>query len=283
MLNLKKKTLWLAASAFAVTAPFASANAADFVAKVNGVEIKKSELDAIEKALPEEVKKREPDEKKRREALVKDLINLYVLKDAAKKAGLDKDPQIQEAVARATEQVLIQAFLAKQLQDKLTEKALKDKYDEFAAKFPKDKNEVHIFHILVQSEAEAKTLINKLQSGGDFQALAREFSKDQDSSKDGGDLGYVIEDAVPDFEKPLKELKPGQYTKEAVKSNAGYHIFLKTDQRKAKPPKFDEMKPLLARLVEQAALQELVQKLRDKATIEMPDGSKPEAKAAQAG
>ena len=104
--------------------------------------------------------------------------------------------------------------------------------------------------------------------------MASTLSLDKETGKNGGDLDYILEDAVPEFAQALKDMKPGQITAKPVKTTAGYHVLKLADRRKAKPPKFDDMKPLLARVVEQSALQDLVQKLRDKATIEMPDAAK---------
>lgn len=79
--------------------------------------------------------------------------------------------------------------------------------------------------------ATAKDIIKKLDDGEDFAALAKEYSDDS-SASDGGNLGYFNRgDMVTAFENAAIDLKVGEYTEEPVKTDYGYHIILKTDQK----------------------------------------------------
>ena len=74
----------------------------------------------------------------------------------------------------------------------------------------------------------AKEVIKKLNDGGDFAALAKEYSKDG-SADNGGALGRFGQgDMVSEFEQAAYKLEVGKYTKEPVKTQFGYHIILKT-------------------------------------------------------
>jgi len=81
-------------------------------------------------------------------------------------------------------------------------------------------------HILVADEALAKTIIEELNNGGDFAALAAKHSTDPGSKDNGGDLGWVGKGQfVPEFEKALfDDLKVGELTPAPVKSQFGYHV-----------------------------------------------------------
>jgi parvulin-like peptidyl-prolyl isomerase len=81
-------------------------------------------------------------------------------------------------------------------------------------------------HILVADEALAKTIIEELNNGGDFAALAAKYSTDPGSKDNGGDLGWVGKGQfVPEFEKALfDDLKVGELTPAPVKSQFGYHV-----------------------------------------------------------
>ena len=86
----------------------------------------------------------------------------------------------------------------------------------------------------------AKEIIKKLDNGEKFEDLAKEYSKDS-SASDGGNLGYFNRgDMVSEFEEAAVELKVGEYTKTPVKTQYGYHIILKTDQKEK--PALDEIK-----------------------------------------
>src|SRR5690606_12392011 len=99
--------------------------------------------------------------------------------------------------------------------------------------------------------------------------LARELSEDKQSGQDGGDLGYILEGTVPEFDEALKNLKSGESSKEATKTNFGYHLFKVDDRRSAKPPKFEDVKAQLGARVQQKAILELVKRLHDKASVEI--------------
>lgn len=86
----------------------------------------------------------------------------------------------------------------------------------------------------------AKEIIKKLNKGEKFEDLAEEYSDDS-SASDGGNVGYFNRgDMVSEFEEAAIELKVDEYTKEPVKSQYGYHIILKTDQKDK--PKLEEIK-----------------------------------------
>lgn len=79
---------------------------------------------------------------------------------------------------------------------------------------------------------KAAELIKKLSDGADFSALAKENSDDPGSKDNGGDLSFFKKGMmVPEFEKAAFALKAGEYTKEPVKTQFGYHI-IKVDEKK---------------------------------------------------
>lgn len=134
----------------------------------------------------------------------------------------------------------------------IKEEDIKKYYDEKAI------GDIKASHILIQPEAtddmtddekkkaedaalkKAKDIIKKLDKGEKFEDLAKEYSKDG-SASDGGDLGYFNRgEMVTEFEEAAVKLKVGKYTKEPVKTQFGYHIILKTDQKDK--PKMEEIK-----------------------------------------
>jgi foldase protein PrsA len=101
---------------------------------------------------------------------------------------------------------------------------------------PDDLKEVRASHILVTLESEAKGVLTKLNSGQDFAALAKQYSKDPGSAAKGGDLGYFSRgNMVEPFENAAFSLKPGQ-TSGLVKTQYGYHIIKVIDSRLRKFP-----------------------------------------------
>lgn len=84
--------------------------------------------------------------------------------------------------------------------------------------------QIRVSHILIQSQAEAQEVLDRLFRGEQFEALARELSKDRSSASKGGDLGlFERGDLMPEFEKAAFALKVGQIS-QPLKSDLGYHI-----------------------------------------------------------
>lgn len=83
-------------------------------------------------------------------------------------------------------------------------------------------------HILVQKEALAKEILDKLSKGESFGKLAEQYSIDG-SRKRGGDLGFFGRGAmVKEFEKAAFGLKKGEVSG-IVKTQYGYHIIKRLD------------------------------------------------------
>lgn len=242
------------------------------VSRVDGKEIKLSDVKALENALPPQVKAQIKDPAKLEELLIKQLEDLEALRAEAKKSGIENDADVKEAQAKANDQVTIQAFLAKYIKTEVTEAAVRVKYDDDIKNLPKDAMEVKARHILVKDEKTAKDIIKKLDNGADFMKLARDYSIDKGSAANGGDIGYFQKnEMVPEFVTAAFALTPGKYTKEPVKTQFGYHIIKSDDSRKVKPKKFeDEAERIQGELTEKA-MGDLVKKLRSKSKIERFD------------
>ena len=100
-----------------------------------------------------------------------------------------------------------------------------------------------------KAKQQAEKIIKKLENGEDFAELAKKYSDDKATAKDGGNLGYFnTDDMDENFMDAVKKLKNNEYTKEPVKTQYGYHIILKVDQKeKAKLKEVkDEIKTTLA-------------------------------------
>ncbi|APH06052.1 peptidylprolyl isomerase [Bacillus weihaiensis] len=101
--------------------------------------------------------------------------------------------------------------------------------------------QVKASHILVADEETAKEVKKKLDDGGNFEELAKEYSTDPGSAQNGGELGWFGEGAmVKEFQDAAFKLKEGEVS-EPVKSEFGYHIIKVTDTYKP----YEEMKEAL--------------------------------------
>lgn len=92
-------------------------------------------------------------------------------------------------------------------------------------------NQVQASHILVETEEQARHLLQDIRNGADFAELAREHSKDG-SAESGGDLGrFGRGEMVPEFEAAAYSLEVGEVS-DVVQSDFGFHIIKLTDKQK---------------------------------------------------
>jgi len=198
--------------------------------------------------------------------MVDQLINMTLAAQAAEKEGLEKDPKVKARMELIQTQVLAEAASQKYLTSHpSSESELKAEYDAQVAAMPK---EYKARHILVDTNEKAEEIIAKLEAGGDFAKLATANSKDS-SSKNGGDLGWFSpQTMVKPFADAVEALQVGQYTKEPVQSEFGWHIILLEDVRSPEVPAFDQVKSQVEMFSQRKKLQAYIDELRKNAQIQ---------------
>jgi peptidyl-prolyl cis-trans isomerase C len=279
-------SLPLAGTAWAQTAPTppapvaapAPAPAGDpIVAKVGGEVIHLSEVREAMAGLPPQAQSMPP--QTLFPYVLDQLIDSRILIQAAKKAGLEKDPAVQRQVAAAADRVLQNAFLHHQVDPAVTDAALKAIYDREIAGKPGEA-EVHARHILVPDEATAKKVIEALKKGGDFVALSKEYSKDPGAAAQGGDLGFFKKgDMVPEFAAAAFALKDGEYTQTPVHTQFGWHVIQVIEHRQAPAPTFEESRDELRQKIVSEIVQAAIAKAKAGVSVEKfnMDGTPPRA------
>jgi peptidyl-prolyl cis-trans isomerase C len=251
--------------------PHGGARAADndaVVARVNGVDIRESDIAFAEEEIGGNMPSIPPEQK--RDYLINYLVDVIVLSQAAEKQKLDDRPDVKHRLAFDRNRLLMEALLQDAGRAALSDEAEHKLYDE-AVKQVKAEEEVHARHILVVSEDEAKAILAQLKGGADFVALAKEKSKDPGSAESGGDLGYFTkEQMVPEFAEVAFKLDKGQLS-DPVKTQFGWHIIKVEDKRIKPTPTFEQVKPQIENYIAHRAQAELVENLRKMANVERLD------------
>ncbi len=202
--------------------------------------------------------------------LLNSIIDRKLTADAGRSEGLADDAEVKKQMRRIEEQLIQRAYLAKHITSKVTDEKLKAAYEELLKQTPKE-DEVHARHILLETEEQAKEVIKTLEGGKEFAELAKEKSKGP-SGPNGGDLGFFQAGAmVPEFSKAAFEMKPGESSKEAVRTQFGWHVIKVEERRPIKAPTFEEAKPQLENQVARGIGVEVLDGLRKKASIERFD------------
>lgn len=170
-------------------------------------------------------------------------------------------PEYQKQLKAAKEELARKVYLEKKVDKIVSDDQLKKVYADYKKSFKAEK-EVKAKHILVDSEAKANEVIGKLNKGGNFDKLAKEYSKEP------ADLGYFPKEAmVPEFANAAFALKKGQYTKAPVKTQFGYHVIKVEDIRDAKPQPYEKIKPQLKGMMAQGAMGKVFEDINKNAKV----------------
>jgi len=283
----------------ASAASAAPVGADGILVRVNGVPIRQSEV--VERLL-----------KRYGAQAVDEMIDETLLRQAAKKAAIVADEaevtrrltklqeqfgsrelfisQLEQAgssIAKVKEdladEVVRERLVVKAKSLAVTDAELKKAFDENKDKLGAPEA-VHLRHILVATEAEAKDIVVKLKGGADFKALAREKSQAASGKAAGGDYGFVARGMLPaEIDEIAFAMKPGEIR--VVPGPRGSHVLQVLETRAAKPAVFAQVKDdlrdmLLAEKIKRAA-PEFLADLRRKADIKTADSVAPAVKARQ--
>src|SRR6266481_1477789 len=266
------------AAVLAAGLPLRAQDANPVLAKVNGAEIRQSDVAIAEEELGPSLAQMDPATKK--ENVLSFLIDLKIVAKAAEDKTVENTDDFKKRLAFTRRRLLMDNLLATEGKAATTDDAMKKVYDE-ASKQITGEQEVHARHILVESEDEAKAVKAELDKGADFAELAKKKSKDPGAS-DGGDLGFFTKDQmVPEFSTVAFALEPGKIS-DPVKSQFGWHIIKVEEKRNRKAPEFEQVKAQIETYVTRKAQAEYVAKLRETAKVERMDkpaeaAAKPEA------
>jgi peptidyl-prolyl cis-trans isomerase C len=203
------------------------------------------------------------------DARVRDsLINLELLSRAATEKGLEKEPRVAATLNIGRMDILAKAYLEDYVKaHPITDAEIQAAYDKVKAEAVEPEYLAH--HILVPTEAEANKLIADLNKKAKFDDLAKKYSKDPGSAKNGGALDWADRRAyVPEFSNALAGLKKGETTKTPVKTQFGYHIIRLDDTRKPQIPPLEAVRGEVVKQLQQQRVRDAITAARAGAKIE---------------
>jgi peptidyl-prolyl cis-trans isomerase C len=246
----------------------APASASDpVVARVNGTDIHESDLAMASQDIGQELQQIPPEAQ--RDQLIAYVTDIILVSQAANASKLADDPDFQRHLTFLRNKMLMGLQLQRQAKGTITEEAEQTLYND-AVKSQGGQEEVHARHILVETEDEAKQIVEEIKNGADFAAVAKEKSKDPGAA-DGGDLGYFTKDQmVPEFADVAFKMYPGQMSN-PVKTQFGWHVIKVEDKRQKPVPELAAVKDQIDNYLMQRAQRDYVTKLRQTAKIERLD------------
>lgn len=173
------------------------------------------------------------------ELIINEIVNNKIILNKAKKSGIQNTKEYKERIKQIEDNLLKELFLQDLINKNITEETIKARYDE-VNEVLKDKKEFKVKHIVVKTEEEIKKVIRELKRNT-FEEVAEKYSIDSSKST-GGDLGYVIEgQTVKEFDEVLQK-QPLNELSEPFKTQFGWHVLIKEDERKATIADYEQTK-----------------------------------------
>lgn len=239
----------------------------EVVAKVNGYEIRTSEVRMAFDDVMGQLPNLPP--KLRYPFVVEFLVERHLLAQLANKEGIADSDDYKRRLAAYQAKALRDSYLAQVISPKVKEEEIRAVYDAESKKL-QETERVRARHILVASDKEAKSILDRLNKGEKFEDLAKQYSLD--GSKDyGGDLGYfTAPEMVPAFSKAAFALKKGEVS-EPVKTDFGWHIIKLEDRKQGAAQPYDQVKSAIRNVLVRGKVNETLASLRDVAKVEIID------------
>ncbi|MCP3971822.1 MAG: peptidylprolyl isomerase [Rhodobacteraceae bacterium] len=153
----------------------------------------------------------------------------------------------------------------------VSDEAIQTAYDQRFANFNPER-EWNASHILVETEEEARAIVEQLRGGADFAAMAKEKSTGP-SGPNGGNLNWFgPRRMVPAFEAAVATMEKGEIS-DPVQTQFGWHVITLNDFRDPGVPALEEMRGELEGEVWQNLLEAEIMKLVDAVEIDRKDVS----------
>lgn len=233
-------------------------------ATVNGKVIPKSRVDSV---VRQQAGRGVQDTEQLRKAVTERLVNFELVVQEAEKKGMTRSSELQAQVDLARQQVIFNAYIEDYFKaHPIKDEALRAEYNKVRSQ--RGDKEFKARHILVEKEAEAREILDKLGKGEKFEDLAK-VSRDPGSKDKGGELDWASAGTfVKPFSDALSKLEKGKTSDTPVQSQFGFHIIRLDDVRAAPFPSFDQAKGQIQQFIQEQELQKVFSELRAKAKIE---------------
>ncbi len=201
------------------------------------------------------------------------MISEKLLIQEAKYMGLEEDNDVLEQIKKITEQILVQVLIEREILDKIkvNDEEVLEYYEQNKDSFT-EKEQVHLYNILLETEEEAQDVLEQLKAGGDFSEIAIEKSAGP-SATQGGDLGYLTRGTIiPEIGEVVFALELEELS-EVIKTDFGFHILKITEQKPETVKALEEVKEDIIQTLlpdkQKEDFENFLEELKNKSEIEI--------------
>ncbi|MDE0343070.1 MAG: peptidylprolyl isomerase [Deltaproteobacteria bacterium] len=242
--------------------------ASDPVARINGDEISRADVDAFVDRLPPDVAATPPGDLWM--PVVERMISNRLIVEEARRLGIQDTAEFVAERARLEDELLLRLYAESLVARAVTQETMDQAYNAWAASVTAEglPLEVHASHILVATFDEAQAIALRARQGEDFAELARNHSTGP-TGPTGGDLGWFTAGTmVAEFEEAAWALAPGEVS-DPVETRFGWHVIKVHDRRTMDVPPLAEVEATLGQELARQAITDDLQRLRSAASIEI--------------
>jgi peptidyl-prolyl cis-trans isomerase C len=242
------------------------------LARIGNETVTEQDLTEMSSAVPERFRQYYMSPEGRKKALDY-IVNIYVLAAEAENQKLDKAPDVSRLLQFTRRDLLARLYLEKMTKGTPppTEADAKAFYEKNKSNYVTPES-VHLHHILVKTEKEAKDVLARLKKGEKFADVASKVSICP-SRVQGGDLKWLPKGSlVKEIEDVAFVTKNGEI-KGPVKTKFGYHILYVEDKKPAQETSFDQVKDYIIEQlkfqIQQEQYEKMAEQLRKKMNVQI--------------
>jgi peptidyl-prolyl cis-trans isomerase C len=191
------------------------------------------------------------------------IVNVYVISTEAEKEGLDKKPEVKRLIEFTKKDLLARMYLEKANKSlpEPSEQDTKTFYEQNKAQFSTPES-IHLRHILVKTEKEAKDALDKIKKGQNFEDLAKKVSICP-SKERGGDLDLLPRGSLlPEIENEGFKMEKGQIAG-PIQTQFGFHVLMLEDKRPGEETSYDQARDYIMEQLKYQRQQENYEKVAE--------------------
>ena len=200
--------------------------------------------------------------------ILEDLIETRLFAMEAETRQLDRNADVRHRLERARELILAGA-LNDEIRDTALDEAAVERMYRDQVRLLRSGREVHVRHALFATKEAAQTAKRRLDAGqSTFEEVAYDLSIDRVTGAEGGDLGFVLPEAMPDGMREAAAGTPVGQVAGPFQAGDGWHLLKVEERREEAPPSIESLRPKIEQWLMFEEQRRLVEKLKGQARIE---------------
>ncbi len=195
------------------------------------------------------------------------LIDVRLMAMEAEARSLHEDPQARFRLQSIRDNTLSNILIETVVAERVDEAAVRKMY-QAQISITELGEEAHVRQIVVPTKADMDAIIAELDSGTDFAVVASQRSIDESTRLEGGDLGYLSEDAVPPaFAQAISATATGGVSRPFETAN-GWRVLKVEERREEAPPSLEELRGPILNYLGMIEIDKLLKQLRSESQID---------------